>query len=86
MTQCAEGGVNDLYETGRYLVDLGAVLAFDMTFECITAKLSYLLGKKYPIVKIKEMMMMNLNGELTDLKKDNKAFTLKNTQMVEAVT
>ena len=57
MTQCAEGGVNDLYETGRYLVDLGAVLAFDMTFECITAKLSYLLGKKYPIVKIKEMMM-----------------------------
>ena len=45
MTQCAQGGVNDLYETGRYLVDLGAVLAFDMTFECVTAKLSYLMGK-----------------------------------------
>lgn len=68
MTQCAEGGVNDLYETGRALVDLGAVLAYDMTLECIFAKLSYLLGKQYSNPKIKRMMMQSLKGELTDLK------------------
>ena len=53
MTQCREGGVNDLYETGRSLVQLGAVLAFDMTLECVLAKLAYLLGKGYSDDKIK---------------------------------
>lgn len=47
MTQCYQGEVNDLYETGRALVDIGAVLAYDMTFECVFAKLSYLIGKRY---------------------------------------
>lgn len=45
MTQCYQGEVNDVYETGRYLVEKGAVLAYDMTMECIFAKLSYLIGK-----------------------------------------
>jgi len=68
MSQCREGGVNDLYETGRALVELGAVLALDMTTESVIAKLSYLFGKKYSISKIKKMIMQNLRGELTDLK------------------
>jgi len=55
-TQCTQGGVNDLYETGRILVQHGAVLAHDMTLECIIAKLSYLIGKKYSTSKIKNMM------------------------------
>ena len=53
MTQCREGGVNDLYETGRALVELGAVLAYDMTLECVLAKLAYLLGKGYSDEKTK---------------------------------
>ena len=65
-TQCNEGGVNDLYETGKALVNLGAILAHDMTVECIIAKLSYLQGKKYPTEKIKKMMGQSLRGELTD--------------------
>ena len=68
MTQCREGGVNDLYETGRALVELGAVLAFDMTLECVLAKLAYLLGKGYSDDKIKQLMMKDLRGELTDVK------------------
>lgn len=56
MTQCHQGGVNDLYETGRVLVEMGAVLAYDMTLECIYAKLSYLLGKNYSTAKVKIMM------------------------------
>lgn len=82
MTQCHQGGVNDLYETGRVMVEMGAVLAYDMTLECIYAKLSYLLGKNYSIAKVKIMMQTSLKGELTDIKKKNKNFTLKSTKMV----
>lgn len=57
-----------------------------MTFECILAKLSYLLGKKYGIIKIKQMMMQSLKGELTDIKKEQNTFSLKNSQMVQAVS
>jgi len=44
LTQCHRGTVNDLYEAGRALTDLGAVLGQDMTLECCYAKLIYLLG------------------------------------------
>lgn len=60
MTQCREGGVNDLYETGRALVELGAVLAFDMTVECVIAKLAFLLGKAFSNERIKKMMMQDM--------------------------
>ena len=75
-----------MYETGRALINLGAILAYDMTVECIYAKLSYLLGKKYSISKVKMMMMKNLKGELTDIKKQNSTFTMKNSKMVQAVS
>lgn len=85
MTQCFQGEVNDVYEAGRALVSMGAVLAYDMTMECIFAKLSYLLGKKYSISKVKTMMMQSLRGELTDLKKTSNTFSLKNNKLVQAV-
>ena len=47
LTQCHRGTVNDLYEAGRALTELGAVLGQDMTIECCYAKLSYLLGKGF---------------------------------------
>ncbi len=47
VTQCHKGTVNDLYEAGRVLTDMGAVLGQDMTVECVYAKLSYLLGKVF---------------------------------------
>lgn len=90
MTQCKEGGVNDLYETGRALVELGAVLAFDMTVECVIAKLAYLLGKKFSNERIKSMMMQDMRGELTDVRglanKPSVKFSLRNNEMVKAVT
>ena len=85
MTQCHRGEVNDIYETGRTLVEMGAVLGYDMTYECIIAKLSYLLGKGYSNDKIKKMMMISLRGELTDLKKSSNAYTMTNNKMVLAV-
>lgn len=79
LTQCHKGGVNDLYEAGRSLTELGAVLGQDMTLECCYAKLSYLLGKVIRIItstfqsyssdKIKKMMSTSLRGELTDIKR-----------------
>ena len=85
MSQCKDGGVNDLYETGRSLTKVGAILAYDMTVECIISKLSYLIGKSYSVPKIKKMVMQNLRGELTDTKKLANQFSLKNNEMVKAV-
>lgn len=85
ISQCHKGGVNDLYEAGRVLVELGAVLGLDMTMECCYAKLAYLLGKKYSPVKIKSIMMSSIRGELTDIKKQQETFSLKSNEMVRAI-
>ena len=85
MSQCHKGSVNDLYETGRALVDLGAVLGQDMTVECCYAKLAYLLGKGYSIDKIRKMMMTSLKGELTDIRKTEETFSLKSSNMIKAI-
>lgn len=44
-TQCHKGSVDDKYETGRALTNIGCILAKDMTIECLYAKLAYLFGK-----------------------------------------
>ena len=44
-TQCYHGTVSDVYATGRFLTEMGCILAEDMTLECLFAKLSYLIGK-----------------------------------------
>ena len=44
-SQVAKGTVIDSYEVLRELTKCGAILSFDMTFECTLTKLSYLLGK-----------------------------------------
>lgn len=77
--------MNDLYETGRALVNMGAVLGNDMTIECCLAKLSYLFGKKYSTSKVKKMMMQNLRGELNDIRKQQNKFSLENSDLVQAV-
>jgi hypothetical protein len=56
-----------------------------MTMECCYAKLSYLLGKGYSIDKIKKMMMTSMRGELTDIKKTEETFTLKNSYLISAI-
>lgn len=67
------------------MVEIGAVLAFDMTTECVIAKLSYLIGKGYANSTIKKMMMQSLKGELTDIKKKQNTFSLSSNSMVDAV-
>ena len=67
-------------------MEIGAVLAHDMTTESVIAKLSYLCGKKYSVSKIRKMMMQSLRGELTDMRKIQNQFSLQNSEMVRAVS
>lgn len=39
ITQCYKGCVSDIYEAGRALSNLGAILGNDMTSECALVKL-----------------------------------------------
>ena len=65
-TQCYHGTVSDIYATGRFLTQLGCILAQDMTNECLFAKLSMLIGKGYSNERIKTLMATSLRGELTN--------------------
>lgn len=85
LTQCHRGTVNDLYEAGRVLTELGAVLGQDMTLECCYAKLSYLIGYGYSTEKIKAMLVTSMRGELTDIKRQKEIFSLKNSNLVKAI-
>lgn len=59
--------VIDSYEVLRELTRCGAIMSFDMTFECTLTKLSYLLGKyKGDLARIKKEFQTNLRGELTE--------------------
>lgn len=68
-TQCSEGAVSAVYETGRQLDELGVLPGFDMTPEAALAKLSYVLSKDSWNTETKQLMMRtNLRGELTNEK------------------
>lgn len=82
-TQCHKGTVDDLYETGKRLTEMGCILALDMTVECLYAKIAYLFGKGYSNEKIKKMMMKNLRGEITVTKKDK--YQMTNSKLILAV-
>ena len=64
-TQCIYGSVNIMYPSARMLQHVGILSGADMTIECAIAKLSYLLGKGYPIEKVRQLMATNLRGEMT---------------------
>ncbi|XP_055524544.1 L-asparaginase [Wyeomyia smithii] len=65
-TQCNEGSVCELYETGRLLQDIGIIPGYDMTPEAALAKLAYVLSKEGWDHEMRMLMMKsNLRGELS---------------------
>ncbi len=66
ITQCLEGRViQGKYETSSMLEKIGVCGGADMTMEAALTKLMFLLGKKLPAEKVKQLLMQNLRGELT---------------------
>ena len=66
ITQCDAGAVEmGLYETGNQLRKAGVVSGGDMTIECATTKLMYLLGKGLPTEEVRRLMGTSLAGEIS---------------------
>jgi len=64
-SQCLKGSVNMTgYATGSALQAAGVVSGLDMTTETVIAKLYYLLSQKIPKKVIKELLSVDLRGEL----------------------
>lgn len=65
-TQCSKGGVEmSHYATGHALSTAGLISGYDMTPEAAHCKLLYLFSKDLPVAAIKQQMITNLCGELT---------------------
>ncbi|XP_039497871.1 L-asparaginase [Drosophila santomea] len=81
-TQCPNGTVAEIYDTGKVLCDVGVIPGFDMTPEAALSKLAYVIGKEEWSLEVKKQMMQsNLRGELTSLK----AAKMEDYDLVDAV-
>lgn len=66
-SQCIWGRVNmRVYSTGRDLLNLGVIPAEDMLPETAFVKLMYVLGHTKNMKKVREMMLTNIAGEISE--------------------
>ena len=66
-SQCIYGRVNmHVYSTGRKLLSAGVIPAEDMHPEVALVKLMYVLGHVTDPAKVKEMMLSNISGEISN--------------------
>ena len=65
VTQCVNGGVKPLYETGNCLSKAGAVSGYDITSEAAITKLMYLFGLGLPPETVKTYLQSAICGEVT---------------------
>ncbi|EFA75238.1 L-asparaginase I [Heterostelium album PN500] len=75
-SQCVHGTVNlKHYETGKTLLDAGAVSGHDMTVEAAASKLGWLLSLGISKEQVRQLMEIDLRGELTISKTSSKILT-----------
>ncbi len=66
VSQCDEGNVNQgLYETSRYLEEMGIIGGADITTEAAITKLMFVLGLDLPLAETKALLRQNLRGEIS---------------------
>lgn len=65
VTQCLQGSVSDIYETGAVLGTAGVVSGSDMTIPAAYAKVAFVLGIARSYEEMKRMIQEDLRGELT---------------------
>jgi len=66
ITQCTKGAVYAHHTSTEQYKNLGLTPGLDMTGECATAKLAYLLGKGFSKEQVKEMIQKDLRGEVSE--------------------
>jgi len=65
-TQCSNGAVSGIYETGKTLIDAGVIPGSDITPEAALTKLSYVLSKdNWDINQKRRAMDFSMRGEMT---------------------
>ncbi|XP_040577047.1 L-asparaginase 1 isoform X2 [Lepeophtheirus salmonis] len=71
-TQCLNGAVSGIYETGKTLLDAGVIPSSDITPEAALTKLCYVLSKNdLSLEEKKDMMRQNIRGEMTVIPSEN---------------
>jgi len=67
-TQCIWGYVNmNTYKTGRDLLKVGVTPLYDMIAETAVVKLMWVLAQTKELDKVKELMLANIAGELSNI-------------------
>jgi len=67
-SQCIWGRTNlRVYDTGRYLLDIGVIPLENMIPETALVKLMWCFGQTKDEEKVREMMLKNIAGEITDI-------------------
>lgn len=66
VTQCASGSVQERYQGGKALKNIGVLSGNDITTEAAVTKLMFLFGSEFTPDEVKKRIQLSIAGEMTD--------------------